>query len=225
MRKYMAILRGISGAGKSTKATALADDLRPGESAAICSADRFFMRDGVYHFDASQLGAAHGACMRDAIHACSLAVSVVVIDNTNITAVEVAPYALLAQAYGYECEVITLAADPFAAAKRAVHGLDAHRILRMADQLDEETPRLAPWWTQRVEYEVTATQTICLGQRPDSEFVRREKRERYDELEARGWRLRAQGMEGWWFERPWRKCIDRQCTACVEPFRGTEDEV
>ena len=56
MNKTLIILRGISGAGKSTFANLIS------EPKVICTADDWFMKDGEYKFDATKLGHAHRAC-------------------------------------------------------------------------------------------------------------------------------------------------------------------
>ncbi len=74
----------------------------------------------------------------------------VVVDNTSTTAVEVAPYASLALAYGHELRVVTLKVDPEVAHERNVHGVPLEGIRAMARRLEESTGQLPPWWPEEV---------------------------------------------------------------------------
>jgi predicted kinase len=89
------ILQGVPGSGKSTFARHLRKLI---DRSIIVSADYFFIRDGVYQFDASLLGQAHRQCLRLAGEAVSWGLTVIV-DNTNIRAWEAKPYVLLGQVF------------------------------------------------------------------------------------------------------------------------------
>jgi len=139
------ILRGIPGSGKSTYCK------KNYPNAAWYSADYYFINEkGVYAFDPSKLGEAHGYCLRGVVqhlerHPLNMDL---VVDNTNTTAVEIAPYAALAQAYGCELEIITIQCMPEVAAARNVHGVPLEGVRRMYAQLIGAT--LPPWWPHRV---------------------------------------------------------------------------
>lgn len=81
MNKVVYILRAVSGSGKSTLAKELANQYSHAE---ICEADLYFMKNGKYEFDASQLGAAHAWC-----HSCFTRaldnpdVDCIIVSNTN----------------------------------------------------------------------------------------------------------------------------------------------
>ena len=137
------ILRGIPGAGKSR----FIRENYP--TAVVASADDGMMEHGVYVFHPSKLTAAHGACLRKAIEQAQAQAgcgteNILVIDNTSITAIEIAPYAAIAQAYDLECEVVTLQIPAEIAGPRNSHGVPQQSVERMAARLDQE--RLAPWW-------------------------------------------------------------------------------
>ena len=89
------LLRGISGAGKSTYAATN----YPG--AFVVSADSFFTFADGYKFNPTRLGEVHGLCLLNFLDAAQRGRNVVV-DNTNITVEEIAPYYALAEAYGRE---------------------------------------------------------------------------------------------------------------------------
>lgn len=55
--KKLYIVRGLPGSGKSTFAEALV-----GSDFLVCEADKYFMVDGEYKFDASKLKEAHESC-------------------------------------------------------------------------------------------------------------------------------------------------------------------
>lgn len=139
------IISGVSGAGKSTFL-----QTQPWiDNAVIHSADSFFFKDGKYQFDASLLGEAHGACMRDFIQSVrgswravqvkelDYLPTVEVVDNTNLTIEEIAPYYSVARAYGFEVELITLHCPPQVAFARNAHGVSMRTIERMAERLGE----------------------------------------------------------------------------------------
>jgi predicted kinase len=141
------ILRGIPGAGKSRLTKRLKKNRK---DAAVVSADDFFVDyDGVYRFDPSRLGEAHSYCLFSFLEWVERRKRTVIVDNTNTTAVEIAPYAALALAHGYNVQIITIKANAREAARRNVHGVPVETVLRMAKRLKEETPRLPPWWPHK----------------------------------------------------------------------------
>lgn len=94
MKKTVYILRGVSGSGKTT----LAKELIKGRCGVICTADDYFEKNGLYHFNASQLGHAHAECrekFNDALN--DNTVHVIVVANTNTTARDYEPYENLAK--------------------------------------------------------------------------------------------------------------------------------
>ena len=74
----------------------------------IVGADDFFEGSEGYRFDKTKLAEAHGQCFRRFIDFLDVDVDLVIVDNTNTTTEEIAPYMLGASAYGYEAEVITI---------------------------------------------------------------------------------------------------------------------
>lgn len=139
------ILQGVSGSGKSTTAGKLAD------AENICSADDFFMQDGKYHFDPSKLGAAHGACLRKFVSLLLLNAQKgrpIVVDNTNTTVGEIAPYYSLAEAYGYKPVIVTVECDPVVAAARNTHGVPLAACEGMAARIKATNAVLPPWWSR-----------------------------------------------------------------------------
>lgn len=141
------IYSGVPGSGKSTTIK----QWHPG--AIVCSADDHFVgEDGVYRFDPTQLPQAHGACLRKFTQLVTAYEGSwpgdLVVDNTNTTVAEIAPYAALALAYGHELLVVTVECDPAIAAARNTHGVPEAAVKRMAATLAAR--QLPPWWPHDV---------------------------------------------------------------------------
>jgi hypothetical protein len=140
------IYSGVPGSGKST----LVREHHAG--AIVCSADHHFTDDdGVYRFDPTQLPEAHGACLRKFAGYAAIGGPGdpdLVVDNTNTTVAEIAPYAALALAYGHELLVVTVECDPAVAAARNTHGVPEAAVKRMAASLAAR--QLPPWWKHEV---------------------------------------------------------------------------
>jgi predicted ABC-type ATPase len=146
------IMSGASGSGKSTWAKRRSEQSRLRN--AIVSADDYFTVDGVYRFDASRLGEAHANCFRQFMaclqdHDCGL----VIVDNTNTTTTEIAPYMLAAEAFGWAPRIVTVRAvglDAAALARRNTHGVPERTIaLQLGRIAAREFPR--HWYASVVE--------------------------------------------------------------------------
>jgi predicted kinase len=123
MSKTVHILCGVSGSGKTTYAWKTWPD------AFIYSADDYFTFAGEYRFDPKKLGEAHAECLQrfvDTMDQPELAD--VVVDNTNTTLVEIAPYVALAQAFGWAVDIRILHCTPDVAFARGRHGVPLHTI-------------------------------------------------------------------------------------------------
>lgn len=138
MLTRMTIMVGCQGSGKSTWAKAN----RP--SGTYCSADSYFMHNGSYQFDVTKLGKAHGACFKKAVEAVMRGESVVV-DNTNGSVEEIAPYYALGQAFGMEIEVVRMVCSPETAAARNVHGVPEAGVKATARRV--HSLKLPPFWS------------------------------------------------------------------------------
>jgi predicted kinase len=134
------ILCGISGAGKSTIAEQIGCE--------VCSADKFFMDDdGNYKFNPRFLSDVHTACLREYVELVRGGKhSDVVVDNTNTTLSEIAPYAALALAYGWELLIRIVKCDVETAFARNVHGVPRETIEKQASRLSRLKDSLPPWW-------------------------------------------------------------------------------
>lgn len=97
------ILVGPSGSGKSTYAAGLGPCV-------VCSADQHFteMRTGKYLFIPERLADAHKYCLLNVLDSMQSGTPrnvPLVVDNTNCTLVELAPYVALAKAYDHPLEI------------------------------------------------------------------------------------------------------------------------
>lgn len=143
--KKVFILQGLPGAGKSS--FTLWHLLEKYSHVAVCSADYYMVNDKhEYTFDPSRLGKVHGLCLQQFVEAVQGQEPVVVVDNTNLTAVEIAPYYALAQAYEYEIVIqpVNTHLTPEVCAESNVHGVPLSTLVRMAETLAAFTP--PPWW-------------------------------------------------------------------------------
>ena len=121
------LLRGFSGAGKSHYHT------QHFPNAVVCSADDYFINEqGEYEFKDPDL--AHGKCLRKFVEHiianfdCDREDEFLVVDNTNITLAELAPYYQVAKAYGFQPEVIRIECDMEVAAARNKHGVPLEKL-------------------------------------------------------------------------------------------------
>jgi predicted kinase len=133
------ILIGTSGSGKSTWARS--------QCAKVVSADNYFTGpDGVYRFDPRDLGKAHGACLNAYVDALRAGKDVIV-DNTNTTLIEIAPYMALALATeGCEVEVRVFQIDPKVCASRNSHGVSMQTIEAMQARIIATLSNWPPFW-------------------------------------------------------------------------------
>jgi hypothetical protein len=150
------IMRGVSGSGKSTVAGQIAAHFGP----ALCrtvSADGYFClpyaegadRDyglppeGEYNFNPGELGFAHAYCMRNFLKYLENGLNVIV-DNTNTTWGEIAPYVLVAAAYRADVVIINVHCDEMTSHGRNVHGVPLEVVRAMTARMREPLPPFAP---------------------------------------------------------------------------------
>lgn len=142
------VLQGVSGSGKSTYAKWR--EKQRHEAAEFCtivSADEFFMKDGVYQFDATKLPQAHAQCLRRFVEIVSRSTdreTLLIVDNTNTSVAEIAPYMALAAAYGHEAVILRFDVDPRKAAARNTHGVPAPGVDAQYTRMVRQ--ELPPWW-------------------------------------------------------------------------------
>lgn len=120
--KELILFRGLPGAGKSTLANALCD---------VClSADDFFTdAEGAYHYDKSQIRAAHEDCLSCTDAAIRSGVGRIGVANTFTEAWEMEPYFRLADAEGYRIHAVIV--ETRGHYRKNVHGTPRDVIDRM----------------------------------------------------------------------------------------------
>ncbi|KAG3293209.1 NEDD4-binding protein 2-like 1 isoform X3 [Ictidomys tridecemlineatus] len=135
-RKHLYLLRGLPGSGKTTLARQLQHDF---PRALIFSTDDFFFReDGAYEFNPDFLEEAHEWNQKRARKAMRRGISPIIIDNTNLHAWEMKPYAVMALENNYE--VIFREPDTRwkfnvqELARRNIHGVPREKIHRMKER-------------------------------------------------------------------------------------------
>jgi predicted kinase len=142
------VMMGISGAGKDT----WIEENFP--SADIHSTDKFFVLNGEYKFDVTKLGEGHAWCLRTYTEAVQKMKEqkVIVVNNTNTSLGELAPYCALALAYGHELKIVALLCPPEVAVKRNVHGTPAKSVFQQDARLRKTLADLPPWWSLEVVF-------------------------------------------------------------------------
>lgn len=146
-QRTVVVLRGVSGAGKSTLAKRLVAQATG--AACIVSADDFFMEDGRYTFDPALLGEAHADCLRRFVEAVvfgRIEKGLVVVDNTNTTVAEAAPYMALAAAYGWHPILVTFDVPPIRAQSRNVHGVGPSTVMAQASRMALDAGSIPAFW-------------------------------------------------------------------------------
>lgn len=105
------LIRGLPGSGKSTLARELVSAFEqmsgPYTPWQHIEADMYFVKDGVYSFDAGQILNAHYLCKQEAKNALATGLSVIV-SNTFSRIWEMQPYIDMAKQYGAELTVLTV---------------------------------------------------------------------------------------------------------------------
>lgn len=96
MEKFLIILRGCPGCGKSTFAKMLG-------TKAICAADDYlYTLDGEYIWTQDRVYRAHKWCQRKCMKYMYINAERIVIDNTNTWEKDLTPYITMAELFGYK---------------------------------------------------------------------------------------------------------------------------
>ena len=136
------ILRGLPGSGKSRFRTEFME--RHSNDAGYCSADDFhYDEHGVYRFNPANAGAAHAACFRKYIGMLEDGITNILVDNTNTSAVEIAPYILGANAWHATVDIFQFDCTLETSMARNVHAVPENIIKTMFSRLKEPLPS---WW-------------------------------------------------------------------------------
>ena len=173
------IMAGIPGSGKSHSA-----NRRPG--GIVLSTDDFWVDDdGEYEFDPNNLTQAHGWNFRRFLDILrnwgsvpnmkffeDLGIPVptvthcpnhIIIDNTNTTIAEIAPYYAAAQAYGAEVEVLAVLCPWQVASARQTHDVPDAKVYQMSLRLEDTLRNFPSWWNLDVIHSQWSTRRVDMG--------------------------------------------------------------
>lgn len=125
------LMVGIAGSGKSYTAAKLKN-----KDTVICSADHYFMKDGVYVFDKDKLHEAHKQCQKTFLTALEEKKDRIIIDNTNVNNKERIYYIKQALANKYHVVMVVLEHNLQECLQRNQHGVTLEVLERMQSRLD-----------------------------------------------------------------------------------------
>ncbi|KAM9320679.1 NEDD4-binding protein 2-like 1 [Gastrophryne carolinensis] len=141
--KHIYLLRGLPGSGKTSLARVKVRFKRDFPAAVVLSTDDYFLEeDGTYSYDPDLLREAHRWNQKRARKAMSRGKTPIIIDNTNIVAWHMQPYASMALENAYQ--VIFLEPDTHwkfnvrELARRNSHGVPREKIQRMKDAYEHD---------------------------------------------------------------------------------------
>ena len=138
------LMRGLPGSGKSTLAKQLLSEhmKTSGSNGVILSTDHQFMVNDKCVFDYTKLGWAHNRNQILAEKAMSDNISLVIIDNTNLSNSERMPYIRMAENYGYSYEIVDSntewANNPEECFKKCTHGVPLASLKKMYEKLKQD---------------------------------------------------------------------------------------
>jgi predicted kinase len=122
------ILRGVSGAGKSTYAASL-------RGATICSSDTYMVdASGRYAFDRDRLPETHAKCLTAYTRALTSGAPLIVVDNLNLRRDWYATYASMARTFGRRVYQKTLSGS-----FQNIHGTPPERVQQMRDWYEPDS--------------------------------------------------------------------------------------
>ncbi len=134
--RYVLILRGIPGAGKTYLCQEIQTALEATKEIARIAVDDFFTVDGKYVFDASRLNEAYDATFNDYLDKLDdPEVDLILVDNPNIRSYEVSPYVTCASVYGVPHGVATIHCDPCVASSRHEKKMQESKVFDMHQTL------------------------------------------------------------------------------------------
>lgn len=147
------ILRGLPGSGKSTWANQYWSD---NKHTYICSADHYHINsEGQYEFKPDNAREAHNECLRRFVRMVTELTpgqATVIVDNTNVSTFEFAPYYRLAEALGHTVKILEFRVRVETSIERNIHDVPPETIRNMYARWDSP-PK---WWVSEVVVDETA---------------------------------------------------------------------
>lgn len=154
--RQVVVMQGLPGAGKSTIARKLKHEfISENQECHIFSSDSFHMENGVYTYKQERAAKAHGRCLH--MYARFLMANIpdtldphrlLIIDNTNTTVAEIAPYIALAHAFDWRAHVLRVSCDVETAVVRNTHGVPMSTLIKMQANIWQFNP--PAWWEIQV---------------------------------------------------------------------------
>lgn len=138
--KKLIILRSLPGAGKSFLAKSICDNINHNwdESYVVLSTDDVVSAGKYYLWHPDMIRESHHVNQIKCKRAMELGIEDIIVDNTNTTWKEIAPYVKLAKEHGYAVEVrepdTTWKFDVNECFKRNSHGVPLESIKKMFDR-------------------------------------------------------------------------------------------
>lgn len=140
MRKQLLLLRGLPGSGKSYLANKIGIHLSNSIiTVVICSTDYFWEKEtGQYNYRPHLLEIAHSWCRGQVANEMFKGTKLIILDNTNTTFKEIAPYLELAAAFSYDVEIVEpnnpWSKDVTECAKHCTHNVPLATIEKMKER-------------------------------------------------------------------------------------------
>jgi Uncharacterised P-loop hydrolase UPF0079. len=150
------VLQGIPGSGKTTLADKISNSLPLMSTVIPYSADFYMVnpKTNKYEFDRSKLGECHNKCLGAflrCLYRDSAKTATLIVDNTNTTNLEIAPYMAAAAAFGRNAYVVTVTLLRWQTAVfRQIHDVPNGHIEDMANRLSHSTINMPKYWPHKV---------------------------------------------------------------------------
>jgi predicted kinase len=136
------VMIGIPGSGKSTWVK------NNHKGCEVYSTDNRHIRDGVYKYDPEMASIYHGHTLLNYVYGLTVKRFGVIVDNTNTTLAEIAPYIALGLAHGrsHYVEPVLVKCDPAIAWARNVHDVPAEVVYAKHANLEKLLAEWPSYW-------------------------------------------------------------------------------